>query len=76
VENENQDVVDEEEGPGRELDWDEYVRRREAHEKDVHLEGKDYIALFIAALQTVFLPLIVVTLVTVAAAILLVFLIL
>ncbi|MBS3795413.1 MAG: hypothetical protein KGY80_10970 [Candidatus Thorarchaeota archaeon] len=76
MENENQDVVDDKEGPERELDWDEYVRRREAHKKAVHLEGKDYLALFIAALQTIFLPLIIVALVTVAAAILLVFLIL
>jgi hypothetical protein len=39
-----------------EYDWREYG---EHEEESVSLQGKDYLAIFIASLQTIFLPLIV-----------------
>ena len=48
------------------FDWSVY---EEKEQKTIHLEAKDYIALFIAALQTIFLPLIVVMIFLVVIAI-------
>ena len=39
-----------------EYDWRDYG---EHEEESVSLQGKDYLAIFIAALQTIFLPLVV-----------------
>ncbi|MGV9103769.1 MAG: hypothetical protein ACOC38_04210 [Promethearchaeia archaeon] len=66
---------DEKQESEREIDWDDYVRREEHRKRNISLEGKDYVALFIAALQTIFLPLIIALFVTVVVAIGLVFLI-
>ncbi|NWF95576.1 MAG: hypothetical protein HXY34_05500 [Candidatus Thorarchaeota archaeon] len=49
-------------------DWDEYVHIPENRQESVSLELKDYVALFIAALQTVFLPLVILSVLLVAAA--------
>ena len=46
---------DEEEDP----QWDDYQVYLEEKQETVKLEGKDYIALFVASLQTIFLPLII-----------------
>ena len=40
-------------------EWDEYRVYFEEKQETVKLQGKDYIALFIASLQTIFLPLII-----------------
>jgi hypothetical protein len=42
-----------------EPEWDEYREYLEVTDEQVKLEGKDYIALFIASLQTIFLPIII-----------------
>ncbi|MDF1539893.1 MAG: hypothetical protein P1Q69_13425 [Candidatus Thorarchaeota archaeon] len=46
-----------------EVDWTDYRSVEEEQDKDVSLEWRDYVALFIAALQTIFLPLIVLAIV-------------
>jgi hypothetical protein len=51
------------EGRDPDYDWREYGD----HESRVeHLEGKDYLALFIASLQTIFLPLVILAVVLLA----------
>lgn len=47
-ENDNEDVP-----------WDDIVYYEEQQDQTIHLEGSDYVAIFIAALQTIFLPCIV-----------------
>ncbi|MFX1560827.1 MAG: hypothetical protein ACFFBL_09580 [Promethearchaeota archaeon] len=42
-----------------EPEWDEYRAYFEMPQRQVKLEGKDYIALFIASLETIFLPFII-----------------
>ncbi len=49
----------------REIDWLDYATTEEDQALRP-LEGKDYIALFIASLQTIFLPLIILIIVLVA----------
>ena len=44
-ENDNEDVP-----------WDDIVYYEEQEGQTIHLEATDYVALFIAALQTIFLP--------------------
>jgi hypothetical protein len=39
------------------VDWSEY--EDDTRDNDVHLDTVDYVALFIAALQTIFLPLVI-----------------
>ncbi len=49
----------------KEIDWLEYATTEEDQALRP-LEGKDYIALFIASLQTIFLPLIILIIVLIA----------
>ncbi len=56
----NQDQQEEEE-----IDWLQYAQREEQAALRP-LEGKDYIALFIASCQTIFLPLIILVIVLLA----------
>lgn len=46
-----------------EVDWTDYRSREEELEKEVSLEWRDYVALFIASLQTIFLPLVILAIV-------------
>jgi hypothetical protein len=39
--------------------WDEYQVYLEEKQETINLEGRDYLALFVASLQTIFLPLII-----------------
>ncbi|MGY5856040.1 MAG: hypothetical protein RTS72_05520 [Candidatus Thorarchaeota archaeon] len=51
-----------EEQSGEETDdalWDEYRVYRDEKQEHIKLDRKDYVALFIAALETIFLPLII-----------------
>ena len=57
-ENDNEDVP-----------WDDIVYYEEQQNQTIHLEGSDYVAIFIAALQTIFLPCIVLMVVFGAIAI-------
>jgi hypothetical protein len=50
------------------VDWSEYVREETEAESAVSLDAKDYIALFIASLETIFLPLVLLSLVLIALA--------
>ncbi len=52
-------------------EWDEYQAYVEETQRSAKLDRKDYVALFIASLQTIFLPLIIMMLVFVAMALLL-----
>jgi hypothetical protein len=52
-------------------DWDEYRVYLEETQERTKLDGKDYIALFIASLETIFLPFIIMILVFVAIGVLL-----
>lgn len=55
----DRDFRDEEndlEDSSEQYDWRDYGEHKEA---DVSLQGKDYMAIFIASLQTIFLPLII-----------------
>jgi co-chaperonin GroES (HSP10) len=61
-ENDNEDVP-----------WDDIVYYEEQQDQTIHLEGSDYIAIFIAALQTIFLPCIAFMVILVAIAIVLPF---
>ena len=45
------------------IDWSEYVKKQQIEEKPVELQASDYLALGIAAMQTIFLPLIVLAIV-------------
>ncbi|RDE14495.1 MAG: hypothetical protein C4K47_03945 [Candidatus Thorarchaeota archaeon] len=42
-----------------EVDWKHYVYQQEDQTAPVHLDAKDYLALFIASLETIFLPLVI-----------------
>ena len=63
------------EGPSREEkddpEWDEYRTYLEETQESTKLDAKDYIALFVASLQTIFLPLVIMMVVFVAIAMLL-----
>ena len=52
-------------------EWDEYHAYLEETQRSTKLDRKDYVALFIASLQTIFLPLIIMMIVFVAVALLL-----
>ena len=52
-------------------EWDEYRTYLEETQESTKLDGKDYLALFVASLQTIFLPLIIMMIVFVAIAMLL-----
>lgn len=45
--------------PRREVDWDEYVYLQEQERSQVSLDAKDLVALFVASLTTIFLPIII-----------------
>ncbi|MGY5874716.1 MAG: hypothetical protein RTU30_03125 [Candidatus Thorarchaeota archaeon] len=47
------------EGGDSDIDWTDYAYLEEGKERAVHLDLTDYVALFIASLQTIFLPLVV-----------------
>ena len=49
--------------------WDDIVYYEEQQNQTIHLEGSDYVAIFIAALQTIFLPCIILMVVFGAIAI-------
>ncbi len=54
--------------------WRDYrVRHEEEKRNAIRLEGKDYLALFVASLQTIFLPLIILMIVLVGFALILQF---
>ena len=63
------------EGPSREEkddpEWAEYRTYLEERQESTNLDGKDYLALFIASLQTIFLPLVIMMVVFVAIAMIL-----
>jgi hypothetical protein len=42
-----------------EADWKDIAFQQESGTKPVHLDVKDYVALFIASLETIFLPLVI-----------------
>jgi hypothetical protein len=60
-ENDNNNKLSEE----KDIDWLDYASQRE-EEAHRTLDRKDYIALFVASLQTIFLPLIVLIIVLLA----------
>jgi hypothetical protein len=66
IENRDQQDEDEEE----EIDWLDYASQEEEQALPP-LEGKDYLALFIASLQTIFLPLIILIIVLLATSVVL-----
>jgi hypothetical protein len=45
--------------PIEEIDWAEYGRRQQEDQEPRPLDRTDYIALFIASLQTIFLPIVI-----------------
>lgn len=45
--------------PRREVDWDEYVYLQEQERSQVSLDAKDLVALFVASLTTIFLPIVI-----------------
>ncbi len=47
------------EGDDLDIDWTDYAYLEEGKDRPVHLDMTDYAALFIASLQTIFLPLVV-----------------
>ncbi len=51
-----------------EIDWSEYVPAEDEEDTGLELSATDYVALFIAALETVFLPLVILAVVLVALA--------
>jgi len=57
------------ENGNEDVPWDDIVYYEEHQDQTIHLEGSDYIAIFIAALQTIFLPCIVLMVVFGAIAI-------
>ena len=54
--------------PRREVDWDEYVYLQEQERSQVSLDANDYVALFVAALTTIFFPLVILMIILVAIA--------
>jgi hypothetical protein len=42
-----------------EVDWSQYVYKEQQEAAQVSLDAKDYVALFIASLETIFLPLVI-----------------
>ena len=54
--------------PKREVDWDEYVYLQEQERSQVSLDTNDYVALFVAALTTIFFPLVILMIILVAIA--------
>lgn len=51
----NEDTLPDDTG----VDWKDYVFHEESEKEAVHLDATDYAALFVAALETVFLPLVI-----------------
>ncbi|MGY5861519.1 MAG: hypothetical protein RTU09_04030 [Candidatus Thorarchaeota archaeon] len=45
--------------PRREVDWDEYVYQQEQDQSQVSLDATDYVAIFVASLTTIFLPIVI-----------------
>ncbi len=56
--------------PRREVDWDEYVYLQEQERSQVSLDAKDLVALFVAALTTIFLPIVILMVILVVIALL------
>jgi hypothetical protein len=57
------DVTEQETDP--DIDWHQYAYQDDESAPVVTLDGKDYVALFIASLQTIFLPLVILAIVMV-----------
>jgi len=54
------------------VDWDEYAYRKTQREKPpIELDATDYVALFLASLQTIFLPLVILSIVLLGFALIL-----
>lgn len=56
--------------PRREVDWDEYVYLQEQERSQVSLDAKDLVALFVASLTTIFLPIVILMVILVVIALL------
>jgi hypothetical protein len=63
------DSTQRDENDNEDVPWDDIVYYEEQQDQTIHLEGSDYVAIFIAALQTIFLPCIVLMVVFGAIAI-------
>ena len=50
----------------QEVDWNEHVFHEERNTSEISLDLTDYAALFIASLQTIFLPLIILAIIMVS----------
>lgn len=59
-----EDIEEELQPEDEEINWLEYAQGEEAALRP--LDGKDYVALFVASLQTIFLPLIILIFVLIA----------
>ena len=56
--------------PRREVDWDEYVYLQEQDRSQVSPDAKDLVALFVASLTTIFLPIVILMVILVVIALL------
>ncbi len=56
--------------PKREVDWDEYVYLQEQERSQVSLDATDLVALFVASLTTIFLPIVILIVILVIIALL------
>ena len=63
------DSTQRDENDNEDVPWNDIVYYEEQQDQTIHLEGSDYVAIFIAALQTIFLPCIILMVVFGAAAI-------
>ncbi len=66
--------IDSRDDTSDDVNWDEIVYHEEQEEERIHLDLHDYVALFIAAIETIFLPLVVIGIVMIIMAFLIVFL--
>jgi len=56
--------------PRREVDWDEYVYLQEQERSQASLDATDFVALFVASLTTIFLPIVILMVILVVIALL------
>jgi len=63
------DSTQRDENDDEDVPWNDIVYYEEQQDQTIHLEGSDYVAIFIAALQTIFLPCIILMVVFGAIAI-------
>ena len=54
--------------PRRKVDWGEYVYLQEQERSQISLDASDYVALFVASLTTIFLPIVILMIILVAIA--------